>query len=121
VGYYATIVLIYASADVLWGRIKKEHQMHRFSHLSDWIFPILLIMVAISGILTHASRYLGLPLTAYYTYVAHLAIAVPMLVVEVPFGKWAHLAYRPFAIYFQTVREKALAQQTSEGVLATTG
>ncbi len=121
VGYYATIVLIYASADVLWGRIKKEHQIHRFSHLSDWIFPILLILVAISGILTHGSRYLSLPLAAYYTYVAHLAIAVPMLVVEVPFGKWAHLAYRPFAIYFQTVKEKALAQQTSEEVLATTG
>ena len=82
VGYYATIVLIYASADVLWGRIKKEHQIHRFSHLSDWIFPILLILVAVSGIVTHSSRYLGWPLTAYYSYVAHLAIAVPMLVVN---------------------------------------
>ena len=121
VGYYAAIVLIYASADALWGRVKKEHQMHRFSHLSDWIFPILLILVAVSGIVTHGSRYLGWPLTAYYSYVAHLAIAAPMLVVEVPFGKWAHLAYRPFAIYFQTVKEKALAQQTSEVALAATG
>lgn len=121
IGYYATIVLIYASVEALWGRIKKEHQMHRFSHLSDWIFPILLILVAISGIVTHGSRYLGLPLWAYYTYVAHLAIAVPMLVVEVPFGKWAHLAYRPFAIYFQAVKEKALARQTSEEALAAAG
>jgi quinone-modifying oxidoreductase subunit QmoC len=30
-----------------------------------------------------------------------------MLVLEVPFGKWSHLAYRPFAIYFQTLKEKA--------------
>ncbi len=29
----------------------------------------------------------------------HLAIAVPMLVVEVPFGKWAHLLYSPLAMY----------------------
>ena len=39
-GYYATIVLLYGGADILWSRIKQEHQSHRFSHLSDWIFPI---------------------------------------------------------------------------------
>jgi hypothetical protein len=27
-----------------------------------------------------------------------------MLVLEVPFGKWAHLAYRPLAIYFGQVK-----------------
>jgi heterodisulfide reductase subunit C/quinone-modifying oxidoreductase subunit QmoC len=30
-----------------------------------------------------------------------------MLVLEVPFGKWAHLYYRPLAIYFQAVKERA--------------
>jgi hypothetical protein len=30
-----------------------------------------------------------------------------MLILEVPFGKWAHLYYRPLAIYFQTVKMKA--------------
>jgi hypothetical protein len=29
----------------------------------------------------------------------------------VPFGKWAHLYYRPLAIYFQTVKEKAMKIQ----------
>jgi len=92
--------------------------MHRFSHLSDWIFPILLIMGATTGILVHAFRYLGLPLPTYYIYVIHLALMVPMLVLEVPFGKWSHLAYRPFAIYFQTVKEMALAQETPQTVPA---
>jgi hypothetical protein len=41
-------------------------------------------------------------------YTVHMAIAVPMLVVEVPFGKWAHLLYRPLAIYVDAVRTKAL-------------
>jgi len=30
----------------------------------------------------------------------------------VPFGKWAHLAYRPLAIYLQAVKEKAGQEQT---------
>jgi heterodisulfide reductase subunit C/quinone-modifying oxidoreductase subunit QmoC len=33
-----------------------------------------------------------------------------MLILEVPFGKWAHLYYRPLAIYFQAVKEKAKEQ-----------
>jgi hypothetical protein len=44
-------------------------------------------------------------------YVVHLMIAVPMLVIEVPFGKWAHLAYRPLAKYLVAVREAARQEQ----------
>jgi len=117
-GYYATIVILYGAGEALWGRARKENQMHRFSHLSDWIFPILLILGATTGILVHAFRYLDLPLPTYYTYVIHLAFMVPMLVLEVPFGKWSHLAYRPVAIYLQTVKEKALEQKIAQDALA---
>jgi ferredoxin len=113
-GYYATIVILYGSGRAIWGRMKKEAQMHRFSHASDWIFPILLVLVTVSGILVHSFRYLGWPLPTYYMYVAHLALLVPMLVLEVPFGKWSHLAYRPLAIYFQIVKDKALEQPEVE-------
>jgi ferredoxin len=120
-GYYATIVLLYGGADILWGRIKREHQSHRFSHLSDWIFPVLLLLTTASGIMVHTFRYLGLPMATYYTYAAHLAILTPMLVLEVPFGKWSHLAYRPFAIYFQAIKEKARQQvEIPAGAVATT-
>jgi heterodisulfide reductase subunit C len=120
-GYYATIVLLFGAIDSLWGRIKKTHQMHRFSHMSDWIFPILLILTTVSGILVHGFRYLDMPLPTYYSYVFHLAALVPMLVLEVPFGKWSHLAYRPFAIYFQKVKAKALEQERTSEAFAKTG
>jgi quinone-modifying oxidoreductase subunit QmoC len=120
-GYYATIVLLYGGADILWGRIKKAHQMHRFSHLSDWVFPILLLLTTFTGILVHTFRYLELALPTYYMYTAHLVILVPMLVLEVPFGKWSHLAYRPFAIYFEAVKEKAIARNTAQEALAPAG
>ena len=117
-GYYATIVLLYGAGRAIWGRIQKARQMHKFSHSSDWIFPILLFTVTLSGILVHSFRYLGLPLATYYTYVIHLSLLVPMLVLEVPFGKWSHLAYRPLAIYFQAVKQEALAREAAKAELA---
>jgi len=117
-GYYATAVLLYGAGSVIIGRIKQQRPIHKFSHPSDWIFPVLLLTVTITGILQHAFRYIGLPLATYYTYVIHLAAAFPMLVLEVPFGKWSHLYYRPLAIYFQQVKIRAieLSKQTKEAL-----
>ncbi len=117
-GYYATIVLLYGAGRVIWGRIQKARQMHRFSHPSDWIFPILLFVVTLTGIMVHTFRYLGWPLATYSTYVIHLSLLVPMLVLEVPFGKWSHLAYRPLAIYFQAVQRAAIAREAAEAELS---
>ena len=41
-------------------------------------------------------------------------ILIPMLVVEVPFSKWSHLAYRPMAIYFANLKEKARSNESNE-------
>jgi heterodisulfide reductase subunit C len=106
-GYYATIVLIFGAGRALIGRLRKTVEMHKFSHASDWIFPVLLLLVTISGILMHSFRYMGLPLATYYTYAVHLAFVAPMLILEVPFGKWSHLYYRPLAIYFEKIKAKA--------------
>ena len=51
-------------------------------------------------------RLMNLAMATYVTYVVHLAIAVPMLVVEVPFGKWSHLLYRPLAIFVAAVKKR---------------
>jgi len=80
--------------------------MHEYSHFSDWLFPVLLLLTALSGIVLHALRLMDMPMATYVAYVVHLAIAVPMLVVEVPFGKWSHLLYRPLAQYLQVVQER---------------
>jgi hypothetical protein len=92
---------------VIADRIGKRSEMHRFSHLSDWLFPILLFLTAITGIMLHLFRLMNWAMPTYILYVVHLAIVVPMLVVEVPFGKWAHLLYRPLAIYVVAVRRRA--------------
>lgn len=108
-GYYATVVLLGSTASMIVDRIRKRTGMHQFSHLSDWLFPVLLFLTAITGILVHVFRLSDWAMPTYVMYVVHLAIAVPMLVVEVPFGKWAHLLYRPVAIYVA-----ALTNQSDE-------
>jgi len=106
-GYYATAFLLFSTAWMIYDRITKRTGMHEFSHLSDWLFPILLFLSALSGILLHVFRVSDMPMPTYYFYMIHLAIVVPMLIVEVPFGKWSHLLYRPVALYVAAVKSKA--------------
>jgi quinone-modifying oxidoreductase subunit QmoC len=108
VGYYATIVLVWFTLEIIIGRLKKREEIHKFSDLSDWMFPILLCLMALTGIAVHILRYLGFPLATYYVYAIHLIIAFSWLVVIIPFGKWTHLLYRSLALYFQAVKEKAM-------------
>jgi Fe-S oxidoreductase len=106
-GYYATGVLLFITVEMFRSRLKKEEAIHRFSELSDWLFLILLFLTTLTGILMHIIRIAGWPMGTYVMYVIHLAVAVPMLVIEVPFGKWSHLFYRPLAVFLSTVKEKA--------------
>jgi Fe-S oxidoreductase len=106
-GYYATGVLLAMTVEMFRSRLKKEESIHRYSEFSDWLFLILLFLTTLTGIMMHALRIAGWPMGTYVMYVVHLAVAVPMLIIEVPFGKWSHLFYRPLAIFLATVREKA--------------
>jgi len=110
-GYYATFGLLFGLLFALIGRIKKTSEKFKFSHFSDWFFIIMLILTTVTGIMVHIFRVNGMPEATYYTYIAHLAILVPMIMIEVPFSKWSHLAYRPFAVYFSNLKNTALAQQ----------
>jgi len=107
-GYYSTAILLGTTGWILLDRLSRRTEMHRFSHLSDWLFPILLFLTALTGILVHVLRLMDMAMATYILYMVHLAIAVPMLVVEVPFGKWAHLLYRPLAIYVAAVKRRAM-------------
>jgi len=109
-GYYATIVLIYASVEALVGRARKKDHMHRFSHHTDWLFPSFILIGAVTGILVHAFRYAGWPWPTYIIYVVHVMAMIAMLDTEVGIGKWAHLFYRPLALYLERVKTRAKAE-----------
>jgi hypothetical protein len=114
IGYIATIALLYASIEVLLGRIRKKDPIHRFSDVADWSFPILLLLVTLSGIAVHIFRYSGFAMAMHISYALHIIVTVPLLVIEIPFGKWTHMLYRPLAVYFQTIKDKAFTLQSQE-------
>jgi heterodisulfide reductase subunit C len=117
-GYYATLVLIYASAEALVSRWQKKDQMHRFSHPTDWLFPAFILVGSVTGILVHIFRYAAWPWPTYIIYTIHIMAMVAMLDIEVGIGKWTHLLYRPMAMYFEAVKEKASQIEAPVGEMA---
>ncbi len=114
IGYLATFFLLYGTGSILIGRMKKEKEVYKSSELQDWTFLLLLFGTALSGIILHICRISGLELATCYTYAIHLIIAVPMLIIEMPFGKWTHMIYRPLAIALQSKKEGTLQPQWSQ-------
>jgi len=114
-GYYATFAILYGTTYAFIGRIKKKKAQYKNSHPTDWTFLVLLQLSALTGIFVHFGRLLDWPMTTYILYAVHLMIAVPMLVLEVPFTKWAHLMFRPVALYSVSLKDKYIKQQ-EEGV-----
>ncbi len=110
-GYLASLGLIIAVSYAIYGRIRKSEVRLQHSHESDWIFLFMLLLVTLTGVLQHILHRSGAETAANIGYVVHLAFVVPMLVLEVPFSKWAHLAYRPLAMYLAGVHREALAGQ----------
>jgi len=107
IGYIATILLLYGSIEIIWGRVKKNEPIHEISEPSDWILPVMILLTTLTGILTHIFRYLEMDMLSHYFYFAHIVIVVPMLLIEIPFGKLSHVLYRPIAIYVQRLKESA--------------
>lgn len=112
-GYYATFGILFFLAVVTFQRLSKKPISMKFSHASDWIFIVMLGLTTISGIVLHIFRLTGMVEATYYTYIIHLAVLVPMIVIEVPFSKWSHLAYRPFAIYISKLKLAALNEKST--------
>jgi quinone-modifying oxidoreductase subunit QmoC len=110
-GYAASFGLLVGIVWFFRARIQQAEPHVQHSHESDWIFLVLLLLVTVTGVTQHALHRLDLPLYANVAYVVHLSLVVPMLVLEVPFSKWSHMAYRPLAMYLAEVRREAIARR----------
>lgn len=119
IGYFITAVMIFVPAQILVSRFRKRKAAHEFSEGEDVALPLLVLLTAVSGIAVHLFRYLELPMTCHFTYAVHLAIAVPLVVIEVPFGKLSHVIYRPLALYFRAVREREVLTATAPSTAPT--
>jgi len=113
-GYLATIGLATGLVYFIRSRIRMHYVQYKKTHATDWVFVILLLIITVTGIFQHIFHRLGLPVAANVTYLLHLMAVTPWLI-RMPFTKWAHLIYRPLAMYFSEVRRSAVAlEQKSE-------
>lgn len=106
-GYFATVFMVFGAGDILRCHLLGQKEICKTATLEDLMFPFLLLFTALSGIAVHILRYAGYGLACHFTFALHIMIVTPMLVVEIPFGKWSHMIYRPLALYFRAVRERA--------------
>ncbi len=118
VGYYATFAIMYGTTYAIIGRLRKSKPPYKNSHPTDWMFLILLQLTTMTGIFIHFTRLLDWPFATYFLYVIHMMVAIPMLVLEVPFAKWAHLAYRPVVLYLLKVKAQYQQEQPAEASVA---
>ena len=110
-GYLATIGLLSGCIYFISHRIRKSsYVQYKKTHSTDWMFVIMLLIIVVSGILQHIFHRIGLLEWANITYVIHLMTVVPWFL-RMPFSKWAHLAYRPLAMYFAAIQKAAFARQ----------
>lgn len=115
-GYIASFGLIATTIYMLRGRIHKSRIQFQHTHESDWLFLIMLLYVALTGVVQHILHRTGFDLLANLAYVAHMMGVVPMLVLEVPFSKWAHMAYRPLAMFYADIRKEAMLLEARKSI-----
>jgi ferredoxin len=104
-GLFSVFAITYGGLEAIRGRVKKSKPIWKYSHPTDWMFIILLVLICITGIFTGIFRSVGWALPTYVIFSIHLSIVVPFLVLGVPFTKWSHIAYRPLALYFAKLNE----------------
>jgi len=110
IGYLAAGFILYGIGDILAGRWRAQKEIYKETKFNDLVFPVLIVGIVISGLAAHILRYCGFGLSCHYAYALHVIIATPLLLIEMSFGKWSHMVYRPLALYFRAVKERAQQQ-----------
>jgi ferredoxin len=117
VGYLATGLILYGLGEIFLGRLRAQKEIYKETRFQDLVLPVLLVLTVLSGLAAHIFRYAGFGLTCHFLYALHIVIATPMLLVEMSFGKWSHMVYRPLALYFLAVRQRAGRQAPAAEVV----
>jgi heterodisulfide reductase subunit C len=105
-GMLAGLFVLYGTSVALINRITKPDKYASHSLLSDWLFLGLLWGVTLTGFVVEASVYLPMGLGgAYVVFLIHMVGAM-LLVLLLPFTKFAHAMLRPVALFIHEFSSK---------------
>jgi len=110
-GPLAANALVSAAAFALKGRMNKTETHYKYSHHSDMNFLYMCLFVGLTGFIQHFAGRFEYGAFANSMYILHMMGVVPMMVIQLPFTKWAHLVYRPYAMYLAAVQADAMAKR----------
>jgi quinone-modifying oxidoreductase subunit QmoC len=98
VGSVSGVLTILGLAYYFYLRFSRKSTYGKYSHHTDWVFLALLALAVSSGFVMAALRLLNLPLAAYWAFAIHLVIVFDVMI-SFPFTKFAHVIYRPIALW----------------------
>jgi nitrate reductase gamma subunit len=98
-GTLAGAALIYGTTVLIVRRLRKSDRSSAHSTTSDWTFLAMLWVAGVTGFALELGLYLPqAPAWGYPMFLVHVGVAIA-LVLLVPFGKFAHVLYRPVALF----------------------
>ncbi len=104
IGLISGIPALYGVSYFMWKRTKQKDNYSKYSHHTDWIFLILILLAILSGYALDICRW-GLFFKAYYLSFALHLIIVFELIITFPFTKFSHLMYRPVAVWLAKIKK----------------
>lgn len=107
-GMTAGLFVLYGTSVALINRIRRPDKYASHSLLSDWLFLGLLWGVTLTGFIVEISVYSPTgSVAAYVIFLVHVVGAM-MLVLLLPFTKFAHAALRPVAMFMHELKARRL-------------
>lgn len=107
IGTLSGLLFMYGVSILIYKRIRSVDKAHSLSRPSDWIFLLLLFFSGASGFLIEIALYLpGAPVWGYWMFIFHVAVSIVLLLL-MPFTKFAHALYRMVALYIHALKPVA--------------
>jgi hypothetical protein len=97
-GTLSGLILCYGTLAMIGGRLRKSEASTENTLFTDWVFLILLFFAGLSGFVLEALSYGSTASFTGYALGAHLIVVFEVLIMA-PFTKFAHVLYRPLAIW----------------------
>ncbi len=101
-GIVSGVALLYGTAMMMVRRLRRADRYTSRSTFMDWAFLVLLFLAGLGGFLTDLAQYASLPFWAYAFMLFHLVVVFDLLIL-IPFTKFAHVVYRPLALWLSRV------------------
>jgi len=100
IGTVAGIALMYGVSMFIVNRVRHVNRAAQFTTASDWLLLVLLWITGATGFFIEVALYLpNAPAWGYWVFLLHVSVAMELMLL-LPFTKFAHVMYRPVALFF---------------------